>query len=173
MRRRSLRIFGCVDVDYREDGSASAASLAFSSWADAAPDSEQTARVDRVEPYVPGAFFHRELPCILAVIRASRLRFDVVIVDAYVVLDGDGTPGLGAHLHAALGGETSVVGVAKTRFARATTAIAVTRGRSASPLWVTAIGIHPLEAADGVRAMHGPHRVPTLLRRVDRLARDA
>jgi hypothetical protein len=29
------------------------------------------------------------------------------------------------------------------------------------------------EAADGVRAMHGRHRIPTLLRLVDRAARAA
>ncbi len=166
-------ILGCVDVDYRADGSAVAACLVFGSWNDVEPAEEHTVRLRAVEPYVPGAFFRRELPCVLAAIDRAACRFDVVLVDAYVTLDAAGTPGLGAHLHTALGGASAVVGVAKTRFARATTALPVTRGTSKSPLWVSAIGIEPAEAADRVRAMHGPFRVPTLLRRVDRLAREA
>lgn len=170
--------FACVDVDYRADGSAMAACVAFSDWTEAAPAFERTLRVAHVEPYVSGAFFRRELPCILAVLEATVLDgsvepFDLVIVDGYVVLDGRGTPGLGAHLHAALGGSIAVVGVGKTRYAHAETAVPVLRGKSASPLWITALGMDPAIAATRVREMHGPHRIPTLLRRVDRLARDA
>jgi deoxyribonuclease V len=166
-------ILGCVDVDYRADGSAVAACLVFGAWEDAASTAEHVARIPVVEPYEPGAFYRRELPCVLAVLEQTSTSFDVLIVDAYVTLDATGTPGLGAHLHAALGGTPAVVGVAKTRFAKATTALPVTRGTSAQPLWITAIGVDPEEAADRIRAMHGPHRVPTLLRRVDQLARDA
>jgi deoxyribonuclease V len=60
--------------------------------------------------------------------------------------------------------------VAKTRFEGAP-AIEVCRGRSTSPLFVTAVGVAPEEVAERVRSMHGAHRVPTLLKRVDRLAR--
>jgi deoxyribonuclease V len=38
-------------------------------------------------------------------------------------------------------------------------------------LFVTAAGIAPPRAADLVRSMHGPHRIPTLLKRTDQLAR--
>ncbi len=101
-----------VDVDYR-DGHAVAACVTFSAWGAAAPEQERTARVDGVAPYEPGAFYKRELPCLLAVLEGVAA--DVVVVDGYVQLDG-GRPGLGAHLHAALAGP-AVVGVAKSAFA--------------------------------------------------------
>ena len=94
---------------------------------------------------------------------------DLVVVDGYAMLGPD-RPGLGAHLHDALGGSIPVVGVAKTAFAGAV-AIPVLRGSSAVPLWITAIGIDPAQAAGHVTAMHGPHRLPTLLVRADHLAR--
>ena len=45
------------------------------------------------------------------------------------------------------------------------------RGSSARPLWVSAIGIDATYAATLVAAMHGPHRLPTLMVRADHLAR--
>lgn len=36
-----------------------------------------------------------------------------------------------------------------------------------------AAGTDPAAAAEKIRAMHGPHRVPALLKRVDLLARGA
>jgi len=38
-------------------------------------------------------------------------------------------------------------------------------------LYVTAAGMRLQEAADRIQRMHGPHRIPTLLKRVDTLAR--
>ena len=67
----------------------------------------------------------------------------------------------------------SVIGVAKTSFHDNDAAIEVARGASARPLYVTAEGIDVTRAADDVRRMHGAHRIPTILKRVDRLARDS
>jgi deoxyribonuclease V len=64
-----------------------------------------------------------------------------------------------------------VVGVAKRRFAGATDAVPVYRGLSRTPLYVTAEGISAVEAAHRVASMQGPHRIPTLLKRADHLAR--
>lgn len=94
-----------------------------------------------------------------------------VIIDGYVWL-GAGRSGLGAHLYDALGQRIAVVGVAKRRFHGAGDAVPVLRGTSQVPLFVTAVGIDLAEAAEGVRRMHGAHRIPTLLKRVDRLSRD-
>ena len=47
----------------------------------------------------------------------------------------------------------------------------MTRGNSKSPLFVTARGVSASDAALHVKQMHGPHRIPTLLARVDGLAR--
>jgi deoxyribonuclease V len=66
-------------------------------------------------------------------------------------------------------GKIPVVGVAKTKFHGAVP-VEVLRG-SGSPLFVTAVGLTLPEAANCIRDMHGPYRIPTLLRRVDQLAR--
>lgn len=167
-------MLACVDVDYRALGAgreeAVAAAVLFEAWDAPAPASERVTHVGDIAPYEPGRFFARELPPLVAVLRLAGA-VDLVVVDGYVWL-GSGRPGLGAHLHAALGGATPVVGVAKRPF-RGAPAVEVRRGASARPLYVTAVGLDPAEAAAGVRAMHGPHRVPTLLQRVDRLCRDA
>jgi len=94
----------------------------------------------------------------------------VVVIDGYVWL-APGRPGLGAHLYEALGRSTAVIGVAKTRFASATGAVSILRGGSQSPLYITAIGMDLTEAAAAVTGMHGAYRMPTLVKRVDQLAR--
>ena len=47
----------------------------------------------------------------------------------------------------------------------------MTRGESATPLFITAAGIAAETAAAHVVAMHGPFRIPTLIKRADTLAR--
>ena len=80
----------------------------------------------------------------------------------------------GAILHKALTRRVPVVGVAKTMFGDALSwCIPVVRGISRRPLFVTAAGINAEEAAKGVQAMHGPYRIPTLLKLVDSAAHDA
>lgn len=164
-------MLACVDVDYAGSG-ATAACLVFGAWADPAPSEALTASIAEVAPYQPGAFYLRELPCLLAVLGKVKAPLDVVVVDGYVWLSASGRPGLGAHLHEALGGGVAVVGVAKTGFHGVETfAEQVLRGASKKPLFVTATGIDPKVAAGWIRIMHGPHRIPTLLQRVDRLCR--
>ncbi len=164
-------MIACVDVHYHPAGSATAALLAFRDWPSEHAAAEHIAHLPQVEPYRPGELYKRELPCLLAVLAQAAVRFDAVIVDAYVTLDPQGKAGLGARLHAELGGSVPVVGVAKTPFASASHAIPVLRGKSHSPLWVTSAGLEAPAAAAHVRSMHGPHRIPTLLREVDHLAR--
>ncbi|MFL5421116.1 MAG: endonuclease V, partial [Myxococcales bacterium] len=64
----------------------------------------------------------------------------------------------------------AVVGVAKSAF-RGGEALPILRGTSRHSLFVTAVGMDAREAAQHVRAMHGAHRIPTLLKRADRLSR--
>lgn len=164
-------MIACLDVDYRE-AAAYAAGIAFHDWSDAAPATEKVVPVVGIHSYQPGQFFRRELPCLLAVLRELPL-VGVVVVDGYVWLDGVSVPGLGAHLYQALEGKDAVIGVAKTRFAGAGAAAAVLRGCSTRPLFITAVGMSAQKAAQHVRSMHGPNRLPTLLKRVDSLARRA
>jgi deoxyribonuclease V len=159
-----------VDVHYEEAG-AMAACVVAQRWTDADPCEERLARVTAVSTYRPGAFYERELPCVLRVLSLIRTRFAVVVVDGYVDLDERGTPGLGAHLHARLDHQAAVVGVAKTAYRTGSFAARVYRGSSRRPLFVTARGMPVADAARLVRSMHGAHRVPTLIARVDRLAR--
>ncbi|MBI5513228.1 MAG: endonuclease V [Deltaproteobacteria bacterium] len=160
-----------LDVDYRPDGSAVAACVTADGWSAPGPGGEYTTRVARVEPYIPGQFYKRELPCLQAVLALLPISPDTLVVDGYVWLKGPADPGLGAHLFRALGERLPVVGVAKTPFQSATAAVAVLRGSSTRPLHVTSAGVPVGEAAKSVASMHGPHRIPTLLGRVDRLCR--
>jgi deoxyribonuclease V len=165
-------MIAALDVCYGPRAAAAAAVL-FQGWADAAEAGHHLALVADVAPYEPGAFYRRELPCLLAVLAEVRAPLSAVVVDGYVWLSDDGHPGLGAHLYDALGRGPAVIGVAKTSFRGSAFAERVVRGGSASPLHVTAAGIDASAAADLVRAMHGPHRMPTLLARADRLCREA
>lgn len=161
----------CVDVDYRA-AEVVAACVGFHDWRDAAPALEAVTRTAGPPPaYESGAFYRRELPYLMAALAALAAPPRVVVVDGYVWL-APGRPGLGAHLHAALGGVVEVVGVAKRHF-EGTAALPVLRGTSRQPLFVTTTGDDAAATAAAVRSMHGAHRIPTLLKRVDRLCRDA
>ncbi len=165
-------MLACVDVDYRDDR-ALAACVLFRDWTDAAPAGEVVRLIEHVEPYVPGEFYKRELPCLLSVLAAVAEPLDAVIVDGYVWLKDEQAPGLGAHLFEALERKVPVIGVAKTRFLSALAARPVKRGDSERPLYVTAVGIDVEEATQRVQQMHGVYRLPTLLKRVDHLCRNS
>jgi deoxyribonuclease V len=162
-----------VDVHY--DGSAArAACVVASSWEAESTLEAHAVQIAHVEPYQPGCFYRRELPCLLAVLRLLTAPPDAVVIDGYVWLSASERAGLGAHLHEALGKSAAVVGIAKTAFAgaqRCAVVAQVFRGRSLRPLYVTAAGIDVELAAQCVRRMAGRHRIPELARKVDRLAR--
>jgi deoxyribonuclease V len=160
-----------LDVAY-EAGFGYAAAVAFQDWSDAEVIQEELVVVSGVQPYQPGRFFQRELPCLLAVLRALP-PLETVLIDGYVWLDSLDTPGLGARLFQALEGEVAVIGVAKTRFRGAEHAMQITRGQSSRPLFITAAGLAKEIAATYIKAMHGPNRIPTLLRRAHLLAESA
>ena len=176
----------CIDVDY-QDASATVALVGFTAWPDEIATLEIVSRSSTPPAaYEPGRFFERELPYALGVLARVTEPLDAVIVDSYVWLGPD-RPGLGARLHEAV--HAPVIGVAKSSFRGAASislrnafallrapaepglAIEVTRGTSANPLYVTAAGIDAETAADRIRAMHGPFRIPTLLKRCDALCR--
>jgi deoxyribonuclease V len=165
-------MLACVDVDYR-DHEAVAACVLFRAWGDAAGAAEEVEHIAPVEPYQPGQFYRRELPCLLAVLGKVPRPLEAVVIDGYVWLGDETSPGLGGHLYTALGRAVAVIGVAKTRFAGVSVARPVLRGGSRRPLWITAAGLDPDTAARHVAGMHGPFRIPTLLKRVDQLCRRA
>jgi len=162
-------MLACLDVSYR-DSVACAAGVTFRDWSDAKPLDEKVVHIQNVEPYQPGQFYRRELPCLLAVLQTLS-RIDTAIIDGYVWLDGESMPGLGAHLYQALNRKVAVIGVAKTKFRGADRVCEVIRGTSKRPLYVTAVGIQHELAAEHVRSMHGDNRLPTLLAHADYLCR--
>jgi len=160
-----------IDVYYDED-SAKVAGVLFD-WSDTAPQSTVTTIVQDVAPYQSGQFYKRELPCILKLLEQVDLSLlDGILVDSHVYVSNEKAYGLGGHLWDALDGAVSVIGVAKRGFhATEKVSIPITRGQSANPLFVSAVGMEAEEAARLVEAMHGSYRIPDLLKAVDQLSR--
>lgn len=159
-----------VDVHYHGD-SATAAGVLFASWEDSAPARVLRNRTSTPSDYRPGEFYLRELPCILTLLDKFNLTPKIIIVDGYAYLDGLSKPGLGKQLYDALNGLTPVIGLAKNPFANTSEDFAVLRGDSRRPLYVTSAGIPMEDAKRAVASMHGKHRIPTLLKRVDTASR--
>jgi deoxyribonuclease V len=147
-----------------------AAILLAEHWSDEKAKWMSVVDVEDVATYQPGEFFRRELPCLQKALASALHAPAVIVIDGYVWLDRAGRPGLGAKLFHALGETTPIIGVAKTRFHEAP-GIEVYRSGSSKPLIVTAAGCDESEAAKRIRTMHGPFRIPTLLKTVDQLAR--
>lgn len=163
-----LPLLCCVDVDYRDEHAVAAAIL-FLDWGSPNPVAQHVVTIRGVAPYRPGSFYERELPCIDAVLARNHWPLAAIVVDGYVWLGAE--PGLGAHLYKKLGEAVPVIGVAKNPFRDAPAAL-VHRGGSRKPLYVSAAGMTADAAAGCVQRMHGEHRLPTLLKEVDRLCRE-
>jgi deoxyribonuclease V len=160
-----------VDVYYDEGADrATAAGVVFAAWSATAPVGTVRHVTAGLAPYHPGEFFQRELPCLVPLIEDAIASHALVtvIVDGFVDL-GERGAGLGRHLYRAFDGVFEVVGVAKNPF-HGNPGVPVRRGGSTRPLWVTATG-DAQAAADHLRSMAGPHRMPQMLRLVDQLSR--
>ena len=162
-------MIAAFDVYYLENGYASGAAVLFSDYRDAEPLAEYTQLLPGTADYSPGEFYKRELPCILTLLGQINEVPDEMVVDGYVMLGKK--PGLGQHLFNFFDGKIPVVGVAKSKFEGAG-GIEVFRGGSIHPLYVTSAGVNLQKASERIRTMHGAHRIPTLLKRVDVLARE-
>lgn len=169
-------VIAALDVAYRADEAgadiAAAACARAAGWTAAEPLDVTTTIFRGAGAYQAGQFYKRELGALLAVLQEAPPS-EVLLIDGYVWLDAAGAPGLGARLYAALGGRRAVVGVAKSALKNDAHSASVRRGGSARPLQVTAAGLDLAAAAEAVAGMHGTARLPSLLRLVDRAARDA
>lgn len=116
----SSDVIAIVDVHYLQDR-ATAACVMAEDWAAARPAAEHVITIEGVAPYVPGHFYLRELPAVLAVLLCAT-KPKIVVIDGYVWL------------------------------------------------FVTTAGVDA-PSPPRVHAMHGTHRIPTLLRRADDLSR--
>jgi len=107
-------MIAALDVGYDGRDMATAAAVVFERFGDTVAKATYTAAVGAAEDYVPGRFYRRELPALLAVLEKMPRMPGTLIVDGYAVR-GD-RPGLGAHLWLRLDRRVAVIGVAKSRF---------------------------------------------------------
>ena len=163
-------MIAALDV-YYTDTDATAAAVVFDRWDAEVPVETYTVSTKDCGEYSPGQFYLRELKPLLALISDIREKIDIFVIDGYCHLSPDNKPGLGVHLMNSLPDEPVIIGVAKNRFRDSVHAVEVLRGDSERPLFVTAIGMDYADAASKLASMHGPYRVPTLLKEVDRLSR--
>lgn len=160
------------DTYYYEDV-ANTVCIAFDDWSsenETEVFAEQTAINSS---YESGAFYKRELPCIVSLLQKIVLKpGDLIIVDGYVTLDNEGKIGLGGHLYEALEGKYPIIGIAKNGFKTPDTQRrSVFRGESKIPLFLTSKGIDVDEVKTKVEQMHGAYRIPALLKKLDQLSR--
>jgi len=159
---------------HRVGAGAIAAGVAFDDWDAPEPSRTYRCQIDQIEKAPRGELDLRDLPCLLQLLRVHGLQPELIIIDGFVHLDSDETPGLGRHLHHALEGRTAIIGIAKTGppgLPGLPAQFEVAREEEARPLVVTCIGIDLGAAKARLRAMHGQRRVPTLLKLVARLAK--
>ena len=150
---------------------AMAAAVAFDAWDALEASQTYTCQIGQIEKETRGELDLRDLPGLLQLLRVHGLQPELIVIDGFVHLDSDETPGLGRHLHHALEGRTAVIGVAKTGLPGLPAQFEVFREEETRPLVVTCIGIDLGAAKARLRAMHGQRRVPTLLKLVARIAK--
>lgn len=161
-----------LDVCYR-GSRAWAACVTFESWPDSKPADILTIDCYVSAEYKAGYFFKRELPCLLAVLEAAGRVFEHIVIDGFVYLAPPLISGLGDKLASALDYHPAVIGVAKSPLKLADRFVALRRGISHRPLYVSSVNCPLRDAAEHIMSMHGSHRIPTLIRMADRAARAA
>jgi len=159
-----------LDVHYIKNRSI-AACVVFDGWGDPTPLEVIRATGPEGAIYQPGKFYLRELPFLISVLDVAPYRFDVIVIDGYIHLKSHVGKGLGRHLFESVSYSPVVIGVAKNPLKVADRFIPICRGRSKKPLFVSAVGCTTEQAACCIASMHGPYRIPTLLKTVDRHAR--
>lgn len=161
------------DTYYYEDF-AKTVCIAFEDWLSDAEKEIFTEKTEIISDYESGAFYKRELPCILSLLSKIKLHDnDIIIVDGFVTLNNDGKMGLGGYLFEALDKKIPIIGIAKNNFSSPDDKRrAVLRGESKTPLYLTAMGIDVDEIKIKLEEMHGNYRIPTLLKKLDQLTRE-
>jgi deoxyribonuclease V len=159
---------------YYFDGKAKTVCLEFEQWNEDKNFKIHTENIDNVEEYIPGEFYKRELPCIISLLNKIDLtNIEAIIVDGFVYLDDEKKYGLGGRLYEKLNNKIPIIGVAKTNFAAIEKLkLALVRGDSKKPLYITSIGIDLDDAFEKVSSMAGEFRFPTLLKELDRLTKE-
>jgi exodeoxyribonuclease-5/deoxyribonuclease V len=162
-----------LDTYYFEE-EAKTVGLEFANWTDSVETNIYSETLKNVEEYTSGEFYKRELPCILSLMKRHNLKgYEAIIVDGFVYLDDDGKFGLGGYLYERLNREIPLIGVAKTNFFTINkNKKRLLRGESNKPLFITSIGMDLNDATERIKIMDGAFRIPTLLKKLDRLTRE-
>lgn len=160
-----------VDVQYR-DSTAMVAGVVFNSWLDSEPEIYYKSTVKDILEYSSGAFYKREMPCILALLDEHKLVPNTIVIDGHVYLNDSKKPGLGKYLYEHFEGAINVIGVAKRGFLGLGDEHKVFRGTSQKPLYITSIGIDLLKVKMDIINMHGKYRIPTILKLADSICRE-
>lgn len=162
----------CLDVQYY-DIYAITGYVIFKAATDTEPVKTGRVVTHEVHPYEPGAFYKRELPCLLNALQTITEPLQLIIIDANVWLS-DEKMGLGGILHESLQKSVPVIGVSKTKYTGETAKIVpVYRGDSQNPLYMSAIGINTEKAVQLIKDMAGPYRIPTLIKLADTICRNS
>jgi len=154
---------------YYFNSKAKTTAILFKDWTDEEPIHIYSEVIEGIAEYESGAFYKRELPCILSLLKQIDTSLvELIIIDGYTLLDNKGSIGLGGHLYEELNRKFPIVGIAKTEFwANKDITEKVLRGESSIPLHITTIGIDSSLASRKVESMHGNYRIPTLLQLLD------
>ena len=156
-----------------EADAARVAAVAFDDWAAFEGTKNYSLRIEHVEKPAKSELDLRALPWLVQLLDAHRLQPEVIVIDGFVHLDAQETPGLGRRLHDTLGGRTAIIGVSKSVFKGSETPdqFCVFREDETPALVVTCAGIDLGAAKARVRTMHGRKRVPTLMKLAARIAK--
>ena len=153
--------------------SARVGAAAFDDWGAAEATRTFSLDIAHVEKSAKGEVDLRALPWLIQLLEAHRLQPEAIVIDGFVHLDAQDTPGLGRRLHDALAGRSAVIGVSKSLFKGTDTPdqFCVFREDETPPLVVTCEGIDLGAAKARVRMMHGRKRMPTLMKLAARIAK--
>lgn len=162
-------MIACFDVHYYQDY-ARASCIVFDKKEEKVI-AEYMAEIKGVKDYLPGQFYQRELPCILRVLKKVKENIDLIIIDGFIWVKGR-EKGLGAHFYQTINCKTPIIGVAKSYLNGSTAFVSICRGQSSKPLYVSAIGIDLNYAARLIKNLKGDFRIPDILKKVDKLARN-
>ncbi len=156
-----------LDVHYRTNQAYSVGFLF--DWNSVHPTQILLSTIENIEEYIPGEFYKRELPCLMAIINQIELNsLEAIIVDGHVYVDNDHNFGLGGKLWDTINKQVPIIGVAKTSFySNRNTVEEVFRGDSKKPLYVSAVGMDRIEAAKSIQVMQGEFRIPNILKQLD------
>ncbi|KMQ68414.1 endonuclease V [Chryseobacterium sp. FH2] len=158
---------------YYYDDYANTICIAFEDWTSENENEIFSEKTSVASSYESGAFYKRELPCILSLLEKINLKEnDIIIIDGYVTLNDEGKIGLGGYLYEALDKKYPVIGLAKNEFTTPDSQRRVIlRGESKTPLFLTAKGADVDEIKPKIEQMHGSFRIPALLKKLDQLTR--